>query len=111
MKENVFDQIGNLSLMMLINRMESNPDEVIQELMKSDGIQSICGIVAKILDDETCPGQKLIKLVCTRNGKWDKSDRGVFIRISNEQLSEISTEVRFFYWRSGNGDTPPSVYI
>jgi len=96
-KENVFDQIGNLSLMMLINRMESNPDEVIQELMKSDGIQSICGIVAKILDDETCPGQKLIKLVCTRNGKWDKSDRGVFIRISNEQLSEISTEVSDFF--------------
>ncbi len=92
-KKTLFDDIGMLSLGLLINDVKRDSKKAIETLEKSGQIRNIYGIVAAISDDPAVKGQKIIKIVKEKNedGAWDKNDRGIYIKIPPEEMEAYST--------------------
>ncbi len=92
-KKTLFDDIGILSLGLLIGDVKREPEKTIEKLEKSEEIRDICGIVATIADDSAVRGQKIIKIVKEKDedGTWDKNDRGIYIKIPPEKMETYST--------------------
>ena len=62
-KKTLLDEIGALSLGLLINDVKRDSKKAIETLEKSGQIRNIYGIVAAISDDPAVKGQKIIKIV------------------------------------------------
>lgn len=90
----ILDRVSSLGLIMITGGMEKNPREEIERIKRLNAIQSIYGVVASISNDYNVPRQKIIKVVsCDNDGKWDKFDRGIYVKIPVEEFEGLSTDI------------------
>lgn len=93
-KTTLFDDIGALSMGLLIHGIEREGQNAIKKLEKESDRRTIFGIVSAISDSAVVPGQKVVKIVpVDDNGKWNKQDKGIYIKIPPENIDTYSTPV------------------
>lgn len=91
----VLDSINGLALSKLIREMQESPDEKIQELSQDKNLYCIFGVVASITNNKDTK-EKTLKIVHydSKNDKWSKGDKGVYISVPSAGDNNFSTDIR-----------------